>query len=47
MTKQEIILQLVLSFNRGDSGGVYDRVNFAIKQYESLVKCGVIKEDEE
>ena len=47
MTKEEIILRLVVSLNRGDSGGVYDRVNFAIKQYESLVKCGIIKEDKE
>lgn len=47
MTKEEIILQLVLSLNRGDSGGAYDRVNIAINQYEKLVGRGIIKEDKE
>ena len=46
-TKEEIILQLVLSLNRGNSGGAYDRVSFAIAQYERLVAAGVIKEDEQ
>jgi hypothetical protein len=45
MTKEEIILQLVLSLNRGNTGGVYDRVGFAIAQYDRLVAAGVIKED--
>ena len=47
MTKEEIILQLVLSFNRGNSGGAYDRVGFAVRQYEQLVDRGIIKEEEE
>lgn len=47
MTKEEIILQLVLSLNRGDSGGVYDRVNIAVNQYEKMVARGIIKEDKE
>lgn len=47
MTKEEIILQLVLSLNRGNSGGVFDRVRYAIDQYEELVKYGVIKENTE
>lgn len=47
MTKEEIILQLVLSLNRGNSGGAYDRVNIAINQYEKLVERDIIKEAEE
>ena len=47
MTKAEIILQLVLSLNRGNSGGAYDRVTYAIAQYERLVEQGIIKEEEE
>ena len=46
MTKEEIILQLVLSLNRGDSGGAYDRVNIAVNQYEKMVARGIIKEEE-
>ena len=46
MTKQEIILRLVESLNRGNSGGAYDRVSYAIAQYERLVDAGIIKEDE-
>ena len=47
MTKEEIILQLVLSLNRGNCGGAYDRVSYAIAQYERLVAAGVIKENKE
>jgi hypothetical protein len=47
MTKQEIILRLVESLNRGDSGGAYVRVGYAVRQYEQMVACGIIKEDEE
>ena len=47
MTKQEIILRLVESLNRGNSGGAYDRVSFAVHQYEQLVERGIIKEEEE
>ena len=46
MTKEEIILQLVLSLNRGNSGGAYDRVGYAVRQYEQLVDRGIIKEEE-
>lgn len=46
MTKEEIILQLVLSLNRGDSGNVYDRVFYAERQYERMVQYGIIKEEE-
>lgn len=47
MTKEEIILQLVLSLNRGDTGNAYDRVSYAIAQYERLVERGIIKEEKE
>ena len=47
MTEEEIILQLVLSLNRGNSGGAYDRVGYAVRQYEQLVDRGIIKEEEE
>ena len=45
MTKEEIILQLVLSLNRGDTGGAYDRVSYAVRQYEQMVERGIIKEE--
>ena len=52
-TKEEIIFELVLSLNQGDSGyatgyGSSDspRVNSAIIQYNALVKAGIIKEIE-
>ena len=44
-TKAEIILELVISLNRGDTGGNYDRVGFAVRQYEQLVDRGIIKEE--
>lgn len=47
MTKEEIILQLVLSLNRGDSGHFFDRVIFAERQYEQMVERGIIKKEEE
>ena len=46
LTKADIILDLVLSLNVAGCGGANDRVNFAIKQYESLVNAGIIKEEE-
>jgi hypothetical protein len=46
MTKEEIILQLVLSLNRGNSGGAYDRVSYALRQYEQMVEYGIIKKGE-
>lgn len=46
MTKEEIILQLVLSLNRGDSGGALDRVRYATIQYEQMVERGIIKKEE-
>lgn len=49
-TKEEIIFELVLSLNRGDSGYIWngnkadERINTAIAQYESLVEKGIVKE---
>jgi hypothetical protein len=45
MTKEEIILKLVLSLNAGDSYYVNQRVDIAIKQYEQLVEKGIIAEE--
>ena len=48
MTKQEVILRLVESLNRGNSGGAYDRVSYAVHQYEQMVERGIFsKEDKE
>ena len=45
-TKANIILNLVLSLNRGDCGTIADRPYYAIEQYERLVKKGIIKEED-
>ena len=37
-TKEEIIYELVLSLNKGNSGYAHERVKYAIKQYEELEK---------
>lgn len=44
MTKEEIILQLVLSLNHGDSRSVESRVYWAEYQYRDMVARGIIKE---
>lgn len=41
-TKEEIIYELVLSLNKGNSGYVDQRVDYAIKQYEQLVKYKIL-----
>ena len=45
LTKADIILDLVLSLNRGDSLCVERRVHWAEKQYNDLVARGIIKEE--
>ena len=45
LTKADIILDLVLSLNRGDSLGVESRVMWAERQYNDMVKRGIIKEE--
>jgi hypothetical protein len=42
-TKEEIILELLVSLNNSNSGRIDTRPEYAIKQYEDLVKRGVIK----
>ena len=44
-TKADIILDLVLSLNRGDSLGVESRVEWAERQYNDMVARGIIKEE--
>ena len=46
LSKADIILDLVLSLNRGDCGTIADRPSYAIEQYRRLVEAGVIKEEE-
>lgn len=43
-TKAEIILELVLSLNRGNSMSSELRVQTAERQYDDMVKRGIIKE---
>lgn len=43
-TKAEIIYELLLSLNRGDSSCITDRVMFAEHQYGQLVENGIIVE---
>ena len=43
-TKEEIIYELLLSLNKGDSYSVEDRVMFARHQYKQLVEDGIIVE---
>jgi hypothetical protein len=43
-TKEEIIYELVLSLNKGNCGYSGDRVDMAIRQYNSLVNFGLIKD---
>ena len=45
LTKADIILDLVLSLNRGDSLGVESRVKWAERQYNDMVARGIIKEE--
>lgn len=47
LTKADIILDLVLSLNRGDCGTIADRPGYAIEQYRRLVEAGIIEEDTE
>ena len=44
-SKAQIILELVESLNKGDSGPIEHRVKWAVDQYDRLVKLGIIKEE--
>jgi hypothetical protein len=46
-TREDIIFELVKSLNIGNSGYVDSRVDYAIEQYNQLVRSGVIKCEEE
>lgn len=43
-TREEIIYELLLSLNNGNSGYINSRVEYAIEQYEKLVEENIIKE---
>lgn len=44
--KAKIIIDLVCSLNKGNSGYIDERVSYAIEQYNKLVRAGIIKEDD-
>ena len=44
-TKEEIVYELVLSLNKGDSYYVDQRVDVALEQYNKLVEKGIVKEE--
>lgn len=46
LTKADIILELVMSMNRGNSGSIESRPRFAEQQYNELVGRGIIKEED-
>ena len=43
-TREEIIYELVLSLNKGDSYYAVQRIDFAIEQYNALVKNKIVTE---
>ena len=45
-TKEQIIYELLLSLNRGNTGFADNRPLYAIEQYYELIKQGIIKEHE-
>lgn len=45
-TKEEIVYEILLNLNRGNSGCIDSRVKYAIEQYNLLVEQGIIKEEE-
>ena len=44
LSKADIIIDLVMSLNRGNCGTIADRSSYAIEQYRRLVEAGIIKE---
>ena len=44
MSKEELIIQLLISLNKGDSGYINERVRYAIEQYDKLVKEKILPE---
>ena len=47
LTKADIILDLVMSMNRGNSGYISERPRYTIEQYQQLVNAGIIEEEED
>ena len=46
-SKSEIIYELVLSLNKGNSMNLDNRVYYAIMQYNQLIEAGIIEEEKE
>lgn len=46
-TKEEIIYEIVLSLNKGNSCSIQERVRLAIAQYDDLVSKKIITEETE
>lgn len=44
MNREEIIMQLLISLNQGNSGYINERVRYAIEQYDKLVKEKILTE---
>ena len=44
-TREDIIYELLISLNQGNSGDINHRIQYAIEQYEELVSEDIIKED--
>lgn len=42
-TREEIVYELLISLNHGNSSYVQDRVRLAIDQYDELVQRGIVK----
>ena len=45
MTREEIILQLLISLNQGNCSYANQRVDIAIEQYNQLVEKSVIEDE--
>jgi len=46
-TREDIIYEILISLNQGNSGDINNRIQYAIEQYEELVSEGIIKEDKD
>lgn len=43
-TREEIIYELLLSLNNGDTAYYSERIEYAILQYNQLVRKGIVSE---
>jgi hypothetical protein len=43
-TREEIIYELLLSLNKGNTGPVDNRIYYALDQYKQLVEQGIVKD---